>query len=117
MWSVRTLRQIELLGGLLLILLLVFSCAPAPSRARASHEVLDDATLQAKVKTELIDDPRIDADAVNLEVRRGVVTLAGWVGTENERKAVEDLAWSVSGVRDVDNRLQLRESEAAPQTR
>jgi len=117
MWSVRTLRQLELLAGLLLILLLVFSCAPASSRGRATDQVLDDATIQAKVKTELIDDPRIDADAVNLEVRRGVVTLLGWVGSENERKVVEDLAWSISGVRDVNNRLQLRESEAAPQTR
>ena len=115
MWSVRTLRQIELLAGLLLILLLVFSCAPAPARSRATDQVIDDATIQAKVKTELVDDPRIDTDTVNLEVRRGVVTLIGWVGSANERKNVEDLAWSVSGVRDVDNQLQLRET--APQTR
>ena len=115
MWSVRTLRQIELLAGLLLILLLVFNCAPAPTKSRATDQVLDDATIQAKVKTELLDDPRIDADAVNLEVRRGVVTLIGWVGSPNERTAVEDRAWAVSGVRDVDNQLQLR--EISPQTR
>src|SRR5262245_39662991 len=115
MWSVRTLRQIELLAGLVLILLLVFSCVAAPARSRATDQVVDDATIQAKVKTELLDDPRIGADAVNLEVRRGVVTLVGWVDSENERKSVEDLAWSVSGVRDVDNQLQLR--EASPQTR
>jgi len=115
MWSVRTLRQIELLAGLLLILLLVFSCASAPPKSRATDRVLDDATIQAKVKTELLDDPRIDTDTLNLEVRRGVVTLLGWVDSENQRKTVEDLAWSVSGVRDVNNRLQLR--EASPQTR
>ena len=76
---------------------------------------MDDATIQAQVKSELVDDPRIDADAVNLEVRRGVVTLLGWVGSDNERKKVEDVAWSVSGVRDVDNQLELR--EVSPQTR
>ena len=52
---------------------------------------------------------------MNMEVRRGVVTLVGWVDSENERKTVEDLAWTVSGVRDVDNQLQLR--VASSQTR
>ncbi|HEX5041460.1 MAG TPA: BON domain-containing protein [Candidatus Polarisedimenticolaceae bacterium] len=104
----RTLRQIELIGGLLLIFLLLFSCAAAPPRASTRAEVLDDATIQANVKSELVDDPRIDADAVTLEVRRGVVTLVGWVDSDNQRKNVEDLTWSVPGVRDVDNRLQLR---------
>jgi osmotically-inducible protein OsmY len=108
MWSLRTLHQIELVGGLLLIFLLLFSCAAAAPRASMQAQVVDDATIQASVKSELVDDPRIDADAVTLEVRRGVVTLVGWVGSENERKRVEDLAWSVSGVRDVDNQLQLR---------
>jgi hypothetical protein len=116
MWSVRTVRQIELLAALLLILLLFsFSCAAVPPRQDAAGQVVEDATIQAQVKGELIDDPRIDADAVDLEVRRGVVTLVGWVSSENERKAVEDLAWTVAGVRDVDNRLQLR--EVSPQAR
>ncbi len=115
MWSIRTLRQIELVAGLLLILLLVFSCASVPPPPHSGAQGVDDASIQAQVKSELVDDPRIDADTVDLEVRRGVVKLAGWVGSENERKAVEDLAWSVSGVRDVDNRLQLR--EVSPQVR
>lgn len=115
MWSIRTLRQIELVAGLLLILLLVLSCATVPPSPSSGVPGVDDATIQAKVKSELVDDPRIDADAVNLEVRRGVVRLVGWVGSENERKVVEDLAWGVSGVRDVDNRLRLR--EVSPQMR
>jgi len=93
----------------------VFSCASVPPPVTGSTQGVDDASIQAKVQSELVDDPRIDADAVDLEVRRGVVRLVGWVGSENERKAVEDLAWSVSGVRDVDNRLQLR--EVSPQVR
>lgn len=70
---------------------------------------MDDATIQAKVRSELIDDPRIDGEAVNLDVRRGIVTLIGFVGSDKERKAIEDVAWRVSGVKDVDNRLELRQ--------
>ena len=108
MWSVRTLRQFELLVALFLVILL-FSCSAVSPQRSESDRVVDDATIQSKVKSELIDDPRVDAEAVNLEVRRGVVTLVGWVGSDNERRAIEDVAWRVSGVKDVDNRIQLRE--------
>jgi osmotically-inducible protein OsmY len=51
----------------------------------------------------------VDAEAVDLEVRRGVVTLIGWVVSDNERRAIEDIAWAVDGVKEVENQLQLRE--------
>lgn len=114
MWTPRFLRQIELLAALVLVLFLL-SCTAVSPRHDETDPVIDDATIQAKVKNELIDDPRIDAEGVDLEVRRGIVTLLGWVSSDNERKAVEDRAWAVSGVRDVDNRLQLRRDAPTPQ--
>jgi hyperosmotically inducible protein len=110
MWTPRFRRQIELLAVLVLVLLLL-SCTAVSPRRDETDQVIDDATLQAKVKSELIDDPRIDAEEVDLEVRRGIVTLVGWVGSDNERKAIEDRAWAVFGVKDVENRLQLRRDE------
>ena len=98
MRTLRTLRQIELLGGLLLILLFFAACSATAPTQRGTDRGIDDATIQAKVRTQLVD----------LEVRRGVVTLLGWVASENERKAIEDLAWEVDGVKQVDNRLELR---------
>lgn len=108
MRTLRTLRQIELLGGLLLILLLFTACTATAQTQPGTDRGLDDATIQAQVRTQLVDDPRVDAEAIDLEVRRGVVTLLGWVASENERKAIEDLAWEVDGVKQVDNRLELR---------
>jgi osmotically-inducible protein OsmY len=108
MWTVRTLRQIELIGGLLLLLLLFTACSATAERQSETDRVVDDATIQAKVKTQLLDDPRIDAGSIELEVRRGIVTLLGWAESENQRKAIEDLAWQVDGVKQVENRLQLR---------
>ena len=114
MWSVRTLRQLELLVALFLVILL-FACSAASPQRSETDRIVDDATIQAKVKSELIDDPRIDGEAVNLEVRRGIVTLVGYVGSDNERKAIEDVAWQVSGVKDVDNRLELRQERVRQQ--
>jgi osmotically-inducible protein OsmY len=114
MWSVRTLRQFELLVALFLVLLL-FACSAASPQRSETDRTVDDATIQATVKSELVDDPRIDAEAVKLDVRRGVVMLVGDVGSDNERKAIEDVVWRVSGVKDVDNRLQLRQERVRKQ--
>jgi osmotically-inducible protein OsmY len=88
---------------------LLFACSAASPQRSETDRTVDDATIQAKVRSELIDDPRIDGEAVNLDVRRGIVTLIGFVSSDKERKAIEDVAWRVSGVKDVDNRLELRQ--------
>ena len=92
--------------ALVLAAFLLVSCAYTAHRS--TSEVIDDASIQAEVKAQLIDDPRVDANEVNLEVKKGVVTLLGWVSTPNERAAVEDIAWSVSGVKQVNNNLRLK---------
>ena len=109
MTRIRTLRQIELLAGLLLAILLFAACAAPVARDRERDRVIDDASIQARLQAQLQDDPRLDSEQIQLEVRNGIVTLVGWVGSENERKAIEDVAWKVGGVRQVDNRLQLRQ--------
>jgi hypothetical protein len=106
----RTLRQLQILLALALALALFAGCAATP--LRDTDRIIDDATIQAKLEAHLKDDPRLGANQVDLEVRRGVVTLVGWVGSDNERRAIEDAAWAVLGVRQVENRLQLRDPDA-----
>ena len=58
----------------------------------------------------------IDARDVEVAVEAGEVTLAGTVGSREEKRALEDLADDVFGVEDVHNRLHLahRVSPARP---
>ena len=100
-----------LLSGLAALVLLA-GCAPGAAH-RSPGDVLEDAQIHAALKTRLIDDPRVDANEVNVEVREGVVTLVGWVTDSRESQTVEQLAWSVNGVKDVRNLLQVRASSPA----
>jgi osmotically-inducible protein OsmY len=59
-----------------------------------------------------------DVDAsIEVQVAAGVVTLSGAVENRYAKRRAEDLAESVSGVREVQNNLRLRSSGDAPRDR
>ena len=53
--------------------------------------------------------PDVDASEVDVQVLGGQVTLTGTVSSRHEKRAAEDCAWNVSGVRDVDNHLKVHQ--------
>lgn len=75
---------------------------------RSTGEVIDDATLTAKVKTALIDDELTKAGEINVETHQGVVQLAGFVNTDAERNQATAVARGVAGVKSVRNDLQIK---------
>jgi hyperosmotically inducible protein len=75
---------------------------------RSTGEVVDDATLTAKVKAALIDDELTKAGEINVETRQGVVQLAGFVNTDAERDQATNVARGVAGVKSVRNDLQIK---------
>ncbi len=52
----------------------------------------------------------VDATDIQVDVNDGVVTLSGSVNTRREKRMAEDAAESVSGVDDVNNQIQIRQS-------
>ncbi|MFZ5510351.1 MAG: BON domain-containing protein [Pseudomonadota bacterium] len=84
------------------------ACTATPT-SRAAGEVVDDATLTARVKTELAQTQGVgDALAINVDTYRGVVSLAGFVDNEQQARAAVTAARSVPGVREVRNNLQVK---------
>ncbi|MGH8143123.1 MAG: BON domain-containing protein [Steroidobacteraceae bacterium] len=69
---------------------------------------LDDSTITAKVKAALVANPDTKARDVDVTTSHGVVQLSGFVDTNEQRDAAAEVAKSVSGVRSVDNGLQLK---------
>ena len=57
-------------------------------------------------------DAYVDPSDVEVGVKAGEVTLTGTVSDRNQKRAIEDLADSVSGVVDVDNRLRVVKQES-----
>jgi osmotically-inducible protein OsmY len=67
--------------------------------------------IQDDVAERLARDPSVDASDVEVTVTEGDVMLQGSVDTRAQRRRAEDLAWSVDGVHDVQNRLRVRAGE------
>ncbi|WP_211958897.1 BON domain-containing protein, partial [Cupriavidus numazuensis] len=67
-----------------------------------------DLQLKKDVTEELDWDPAIDAAAIGVEVREGVVTLSGHLPSYAEKLAAEHAAEKVSGVRAVVVNLDVR---------
>jgi osmotically-inducible protein OsmY len=55
----------------------------------------------------LTDDDRVDASHIRVQIEDDVVILSGNVNSREEKRRAEDLVESVSGVRNVENRLRV----------
>ncbi|HEY0510506.1 MAG TPA: BON domain-containing protein [Thermoanaerobaculia bacterium] len=73
----------------------------------AAKEMLSDASITAKVKTQLAGDPAINALYVNVDTSNGQVTLTGKVALAEQKAEAEKVARGVDGVKTVVNQLQV----------
>ena len=95
----------HLMGALILL-----SCAPAWAQ-KTTAEAVDDSVLQAEVKAKLVADDVTSGLTINIETRKGVVQLGGWVEKASEIPAAEKVAAAVDGVVSVDNQLHMKRGE------
>ena len=63
--------------------------------------------LKGSIEKALIRNAETDARRITIEVEDGKVILRGTVSAYAEKKAAEDTAWSLPGVREVDNRIVI----------
>lgn len=89
------------------IALALAGCA-ATRTQKSAGETIDDATITASVKTALIEDSSTEARNINVDTRRGVVQLNGFVESAQGRQRAAKVAQGVSGVRSVENNLGLK---------
>ncbi|HKE43325.1 MAG TPA: BON domain-containing protein [Steroidobacteraceae bacterium] len=75
---------------------------------RSAGQVVDDATITAKVKTALIEDKTTKAHQINVDTSSGIVELGGFVDSQEAKDRAGEVARSVKGVKDVKNDLQLK---------
>jgi hyperosmotically inducible protein len=103
--------------GMTAALLLVAGCATGRDEARAPRGTerpagggfsVRDARIAMSVKARLTAERAGNLVSVDVRSRDGVVYLDGHVPTREDRAAAERIAWSVDGVRDVVNGLEVR---------
>lgn len=71
---------------------------------RSDERILED------INDRLSDDDQLDASEIEVKVEKGEVTLTGSVSDRNDKRLAEDLVESVSGVKNVENRIRFTDN-------
>lgn len=94
--------------------LIAFSGCAATRTQKSVGETLDDGAITTQVKAALIADSETEARNINVDTRRGVVQLNGFVVSDAGRKHATQVARNVSGVTSVENNLALKGEPRTP---
>ena len=93
-----------------LMALLLVAPILAAACGKTVGETIDDATITARVKTALLNEPELGTSGVfkiDVDTFKGVVTLSGRVKTEAEKQQAIALARKTDGVTNVKDALQV----------
>ena len=103
------MRRLSFSTTMLLVIALV---APLLLTAcgKSVGETVDDATITARVKTALLNDPATGGLRIDVDTFKGVVTLSGGVKSAAERDKAIAIARKTPGVVDVKSTLQITTS-------
>jgi hyperosmotically inducible protein len=109
------MRNTSLVAGLLSLSLAatplaLAGCKSAAPRTARINQTLDDATLQTRVKTAILNDPQIGGDQIDVASVNGVITLSGVIKSPEHEARAADLARKVGGVKDVKTSLKVQGS-------
>jgi hyperosmotically inducible periplasmic protein len=98
-------RSVRLLQFALPLMLLTATAAcSVESGQETTGEYVDSATISTQVKTKLATEGGMTlANQVKVETVKDVVQLSGFVNSEADRAKAEQIAWTVDGVRSVEN--------------
>ena len=71
---------------------------------------MDDSGITAKVKSALVDDKDIKSNDISVNTSKGVVTLNGFVSSQDQAERAVTLAKGVEGVKSVSDKLHVKDS-------
>jgi len=92
------------------LLSLVLNLPVAAHAQTQSAPNMDDAVISMRVKAALIANDATKASQINVETQSGVVQLSGFVDSEAMRAAATSATKRVSGVKEVQNKLMIRDA-------
>jgi len=77
-----------------------------------SQPELRNAWLEGKLETALLVNRHLNNFTINNEVREGKATLTGSVESDIDRELAEQVALSIKGIKDVDNKLKVDQTKS-----
>lgn len=84
------------------------ACATVNGQESAPQFV-SDASLTAKIKTDIVKDQSLKGFEIGVETMSGTVQLSGFVDTRQQKDQAGAIANSVPGVKSVENNILVRQ--------
>jgi osmotically-inducible protein OsmY len=97
----------ETLKNFLAVLVCISLMGCAATTGKTAGKNVDDATVTASVKSQLVMDKAANLTRVDVDTNNGVVYLNGTVDSSAQKGRAEELARRVKGVTKVVNNLQV----------
>ena len=107
------MRQPSTLKAVLIsiaLALLLSAAGCASMTGQTAGQYVDDSTITTSVKAKLVADKAANFTRIDVDTTNRVVSLNGIVDSSEQKSRAEQLAMEVSGVRRVDNNLQIQRS-------
>ncbi|MCH5050122.1 molecular chaperone OsmY [Pectobacterium aquaticum] len=80
--------------------------------ANKASGYVSDSAITAKVKSALLEDKSITSSDISVETSHGVVTLSGFVGSQERSSRAVKIATQVEGVQSVSDKLQVKDAQS-----
>ena len=79
------------------------------SATTAAGALIEDTVITTKLKAALLADTTFKGTAISVETRNGEVVLTGAVNTQGQREHAAQIARALSGVKNVNNKLAMKQ--------
>lgn len=78
------------------------------AKTESPGEYVDDTVITAKVKAAVLNEPSLKSAEINVETFKGIVQLAGFVGSRADIDKAVEVAKGIAGVKSVKNDMVLK---------
>ena len=92
---------------LTIVLASAWGCGSTATR-EGTGEYVDDSVITSKVKAQILKDPDLKVNEINVETFKGVVQLSGFVRSQADIDKAVQVARGVAGVKSVKNDMRLK---------
>lgn len=89
-------------------LITTFLGCESTKKKESTGEYIDDAVITAKIKSGLLEEPKLKSLQIEVKTFKGVVQLSGFVDSTQSATKAGEVAKQVSGVTEVKNDLIVK---------
>lgn len=86
----------------------LLGCASTPSQ-EGTGEYFDDTVITSKVKSAILNDPKLKVGEINVKTSKGIVRLRGYVNSQAKVNEAVTVSAGIPGVKGVRNELYIKD--------